>query len=152
MKTKMSKQKPLITGRSEKEVLAGAIEALSYFAGQLEFNRQNIGGMYNENNRFVKFGNPGDPDLSGQIIKGKWKGCVLGIECKKEFFDPSGLTGKDKIHFERQVERLKSINKNGGVGFWIDQPERIIQVMPRILEGWRVGFEGYYPYITDEKD
>lgn len=76
--------------------------------------RTNTGAMPMEHNgkrRFVRFGVPGWPDLTGQLTDGRF----LAIECKAPGKKPSA----DQRAF------LETIGRNGGVGFWISDPSEI---------------------------
>lgn len=125
----MAKQSALMP---ESAVLSGALAYLGLIG--VKADRHNVGCATNPNGQRIRFGKKGDPDIMGRLPGGR----VLGIECKREGFDPSKLRGDKLAHFERQLAAMKAINDDGGVAFWIDDPAILHQVMPIILAGGSV--------------
>jgi hypothetical protein len=138
------------TGRTEAQVLAAVLDALRTYG--IEPCRTNTGAAVNPRGRLVMFGRKGDADIQTQIPAG-WgsaSGRKLDIEVKRERFDPRRLRGKAREHFDRQLDRLRRTNANGGFGFWVRDAAEVIRVLERIREGWRVELEGDYPILTNE--
>lgn len=139
---KPAERRPL---RTEAEVLAQTFEACALFG--LDVKRQNVGAAANPGGQMVRFNERGDADISGMLPDGR----RIDIECKAEGFDPRRLRGAKRAHWDRQFARLKRTNDQGGVGLWTDSPEQLPRVFARLLEGWRVEFDGDgIPWLTDE--
>ena len=120
----------------ESAVLAGSLAYLAMIG--VKATRHNVMVAVNPNGPRVRCGRPGDPDIAGTLPDGR----TLGIECKREGFDPRRLNSSQRIHFNRQVEAMRAINATNGVAFWIDDPKILADVMPTILAGGRVVEEG----------
>jgi hypothetical protein len=120
----------------------------------VEVQRQNTGGMKNPRGQYVAFGTPGDSDIRGQI-PAHWPGAgkLILCECKRESFDPRKLRpgSKDRVRFDAQLARLKGTCERGGYGFLTVDPADTLYVLRRIKDGWRIVWEGDYPYLTDEE-
>jgi hypothetical protein len=126
--------------RSEREVLAQVIDVLRMFG--VDVSRTNTGAAVNPRGQMVRFGTPGDADLSATLPDGR----SLRIETKREGFDPAKLRGEKREHFERQLAKLRRVNELGGVGFWTDDSEELARViLPLVLAGARVEEPGYGP-------
>jgi hypothetical protein len=121
--------KPLKTTRTEAEVLSQILQAASMLG--LDLSRQNTGAGVNPSGKTVRFGKPGDSDLSGTLPDGR----TLHVEAKHEAFDPTKLRGEKREHFERQLARLQKTNNLKGVGFFCDDSEVFIRVMQIVLRG-----------------
>lgn len=134
----MTKTKPLSPGRTEKQVLAQVLEALKSFG--IDVERQNTGAGVNASGKTIRFGTPGNADISGQLPDGR----KLDIEVKREGFDPNKLRGAKREHFDRQLARLQKTNAGGGVGFWTDDAKELVEViLPLLLAGASVEEPGY---------
>jgi hypothetical protein len=147
-------RKKLDPGLTESQVMEGVREALVIFG--LDVGRQNTGGATNPGGRLVMFGKRGDSDWSG-MIPANWgaaSGKKIDIEVKRESFDPGKLKpGSEKrAHFDRQLDRLKRTCENGGYGFWVNDARQVVHALTRIREGWRIVWEGDFPFLTDEFD
>lgn len=128
-----AKTKPLKPGRTEAQVLAQVLDALRTFG--IDCDRQNTGVGVNPRGQSIRFGRPGNSDISGILPDGR----KLDIEVKREGFDPSKLRGEKLEHFERQLARLRRTNEQGGVGFWVDDAKELAEViLPELLAGGRV--------------
>ena len=134
----MSKTKTVKPGRTEAQVLEQVRAALHTFG--IDCDRQNTGAGVNPSGKPIRFGKPGNADLSGMLPDGR----KLDIEVKREGFDPSKLSGKAREHFDRQLARLRKTNENGGVGLWVDDAEEFMRViLPLLLDGATVEEPGY---------
>jgi hypothetical protein len=133
-------------GRTEKQVLAQILEALLAFG--IDVERQNTGAGINPTGRAIRFGKPGNADISGMLPDGR----KLDIEIKREGFDPSKLRGAKREHFERQLSRLRKTNENGGVGLWTDDAEEFMRViLPLLLDGSSVEEPGFGRLVIKRK-
>lgn len=150
----MSRTKPLKTTRTEAEVLRQVLEAARMLG--LDLDRRNTGAGVNPSGKTVRFGKPGDSDMSGQIDRGLNAGRVLQVEVKHEGFEPSKLQGEKREHFDRQLARLQRTNAQNGIAFWTDDAEEFLTIMRHVLAGARVDEPGYgrptvyYPGSSDE--
>lgn len=133
----MTRIKALIPGRTEAQVLAQVLEAAAMLG--LDLDRNNTGAGLNPKGQMVRFGRPGDADLSGTLPDGR----TIQVEIKREGFDPNRLRGAKRAHFERQLERLRKTNALGGVGFWCDDSEFFLMVVRVVLDGGSVEEPGY---------
>ncbi len=66
----------------------------------------------------------------------------MDIEAKRENFNAAKLYGEARQHFERQLARLKRTNKQGGIGFFCDDPAIFLWVMQIVLRGGWVELDG----------
>jgi hypothetical protein len=129
-------RKPLMPGLTEAQVQEPVLEYLRGCLG-LDVARRNVGAALMPSGRFVRFNEPGDPDIGGQLPDGR----AFGVETK----------APGKWPTEVQIDRLRRINDRGGVAFWVTDVSQVIAVMPRILAGWRIEIDGDgYQWITDE--
>jgi hypothetical protein len=142
----MSGTKPLKAGRTEAQVLAQILEAASMLG--LDLSRQNTGAGINPSGKMVRFGKPGDSDLSGQIDRGPNAGRRIDVEIKREGFDPAKARGEERARFEKQLARLRRTNEQGGIGFFCDNSEVFIRVMQIVLRGGWVEERGFEPLIV----
>lgn len=146
------RRKRLELDMPESGVLRGSLDAFRMMG--VEFTRQNTGGGINPRGDYVAFGEPGDSDIRGQI-PAHWPGAgkLILCECKRESFDPRKLKSgsKARADFDRQLHRLKGTYARGGYGFWVTDPAQTLHVLRCIREGWRVTWEGDWPYLTDEE-
>jgi hypothetical protein len=97
----------------------------------LDIQRQNTGAGVNPSGKVVRFGTPGNADLTGQLRDGR----KLDVEVKREGFDPSRLRGEKAAHFARQLARLQKTNAGGGVGFWTDDADEFIAIIQACNDG-----------------
>jgi hypothetical protein len=127
--------KPLKTTASEREVQRAIVEAFALFG--IDAERQNTGGCTDSRGQYVKFGEPGNSDLHGELPahfapdNGKRWMC----EVKAEAFDPRKCYGKARERFDRQVAKLRRLNDAGGYGFWANSAEEVIHILTRIKDG-----------------
>jgi hypothetical protein len=136
---------PRKPGRTEAEVQAQVVEAFRMLG--IELKRRNVGAMTNPQGRTVRFADPGDADLYGILADGRH----VDLEVKREGFDPRTVRGKDRERFQRQLDRLKRTNAQGGVGTWLCDSAQVFHLMSRLAEGWRVEFDADgFPWLTDE--
>lgn len=142
----MSKPKVLKTTRSEAEVMQQVLEAAAMLG--LDLSRQNTGAGVNPAGKTIRFGRPGNSDLSGVLPDGR----AVMVELKHENFDPDKLRGAKKDHFNRQLARLQKTNSLGGVGFFCDNAEVFLRVMQIVLRGGRVDESGYSNLIVYDPD
>jgi hypothetical protein len=146
-------RKPLKTTCTEAQVLAQVLEAARMLG--IDLARQNTGGLTDARGQYVAFGTPGNPDTTGTVPSGPNKGLRLDVEVKREGFDPARARGEERERFERQLARLKKTNEQGGIGFWVDDPEEFLTIMRHVLAGARVEEPGYgrpvifYPAIKE---
>lgn len=132
--------------QSESVVQAGTLKNCRSLLGEEHVERQNTGGMYDATGRFVRFGRKGNSDVRGFFPAG-WgeaSGRTLAIECKKGGWKPpkpakpGARKGKDRLRWESQAARLRTINAAGGYGFWVNEKNAVIDVLLKIKQGWRV--------------
>ncbi len=127
------KLRPHQSLRTEREVLAQVLEALRLYG--IDADRQNTGVGVNPRGQSVRFGRPGNADVSGMLPDGR----KLDVEVKREGFNPRTLRGEKRAHWERQKARLDRTNAQGGVGFWCDDADVLMRsILPRLLEGYSV--------------
>jgi hypothetical protein len=149
----MSRTKPLKPGLPESTVLEQVLEALALFGPALDFDRNNVGGMYNAGGSYVRYGRKFDPDIRGQIRSGPWKGATLLLETKNGLFDPRKARGKERERFLGQLQRLKDVNAGGGVGLWVNDSSQVVESLPKILAGARVEFdEDGFPWVVSSDE
>jgi hypothetical protein len=142
--------KPYRPGRTEAQTLAAVLDVLRIYG--IEPRRTNTGGAVNPRGQLVLFGRKGDADIQTQIPAG-WgdaSGKTLHIEVKHSRFNPRRLRGKAREHFDRQLDRLRRTNANGGFGFWVRDAAEVIGALERIRSGWRVELEGDWPILTND--
>lgn len=132
------RRKPLKVGMPESRVLKGVIEACAFW--DVKVDRQNTGGAYNSQGRYVAYGVAGNSDLTGRT-KASWgplAGRVVNIECKREHYDPRRVYGKGRERWLKQLAVLRETNADGGYGFWTDDPQHAFEVLRLLREGYRV--------------
>lgn len=135
MSTRTRKPKPRL--RSEAEVAIGVDDAIQALG--LDMARQNTGAGVNPSGRTIKFGKPGNSDRTGMLPDGR----KIDVEVKHEGFNPSKLTREKKAHFDRQLERLKKTNDQGGVGFWTDDAAQCLEWLRIFIAGGWIEEPGY---------
>lgn len=133
----MTKPKVPKPGRTEAQVLQQVLDAARALG--LDLARRNTGAGVNPSGKLVRFGRPGDSDLSGILPDGR----RLDVEVKHEGFDPARLRGEKRDHFERQLARLRKTNEQGGIGFWCDDAAEFLEIMRHVAAGARVDEPGY---------
>lgn len=134
---------------TETQVLQQVLDALLAFG--VDIDRQNTAGFYNPAGQFVRCGKPGNADLTGMLVSGPGRGRKVDCEVKRPGFNPMKLRGKAREHFDRQLERLRRTNANGGYGFWVTDAEQALRTLERINQGWRVEIDDDgWPFVTDE--
>jgi hypothetical protein len=137
---------------TERDVLAAVLDTLRAFG--IDADRRNVGQVSNAQGQRVRFGRPGDSDVSGTIPAG-WgpaSGRRIDIECKRPSFDPRKLSGEARGHFARQLDRLRELNRSGGFGLWIRDAGDLVRALNRIRQGWRVDIdEAGFCWLTDEE-
>ncbi len=136
----------------EADVLAAVLEAFTLFGVTPE--RRNTGGMVNASGQYVRFGQPGDPDVTAVLPAqfGAAAGKAIAVECKRPGFRPERLSGKARAHFRRQLARLAEVNEAGGFGFWCDDAAQVARVLERIKDGFKIIFIDDYPYLDDGEE
>jgi len=139
--------KKLKPGMPESRVVMGTMQAAALWF--VELNRQNTGGFVNENGQYVAFGKRGNSDTTGMTTRawGDWAGRKVDIECKREFWmppkppKPGKRPSKSRLKWERQLNRLKTTNANGGFGFWVDCPAQAAETLRMLFQREAVGIE-----------
>lgn len=126
---------------TEAEVLRSVVKAFATLGVRVE--RQNTGvGFYPNADgslRRVRYGRPGNLDLCGTIPT---DGRRLEVEVKRPGKRPTPA----------QLERIRAINGDKGVAFWIDDASQVLRIMPLILAGgWIEEDDGEF-YATDGRD
>lgn len=106
----------------ERDVLRGVLDCLKVFG--IEARRQNTGAATNPAGRLVRFGQPGQADVTGTLPWGR----RLEIEVKAPGKRPTA----------KQLEYLRATNEAGAVGLWIDDPAELARILPKLIEGARV--------------
>jgi hypothetical protein len=88
--------------------------------------------------RKVRFGTPGDSDITGVLSDGR----RLDLEIKRVGKRPTAA----------QLDRLRRTNAAGGVGLWVDSSAVLVRLLPRLLAGARIEIEpNGDQWITDEE-
>jgi hypothetical protein len=99
--------------------------------------RQNTGGMANPAGRYVAFGNPGAPDISGIIPD---FGRALYIEVKRPGNRPTAEQWAFLLHAQRA----------GAFAFWTDSVEYVIRAIPYMKQGhWIETDHDYAQHFSD---
>ncbi len=120
----MSRTKKLNPHPTEKQVTAAVVDAALIFGCVLD--RQNTGAGLNPKGKMVRFGIPGNTDLTGALPR---TGRALHVEIKAGDFDPSKLRGAKKDHFARQLARMAELNARGGAAFWVSDASDFVRAM-----------------------
>lgn len=137
---------------TEAEVMAQVEDAFRVL-GLTDIHRNNVGGSYHINadgsTRYVAFGEAGDPDWSGQIPAGVTADGrprpALHVDCE--------VKRPGERPRPEQIARLIRTNRNGGVGFWVDDGKVALLVLRRVLDGWKVIVdEDGTQWLDDGKD
>lgn len=139
-----SRLKPLVPGRTEKQVTAEVLDAARLFG--IELKRRNVGGLTDAaSGRYVAFNEAGDADYTGEIPAGPGRphAIPLYVELKKEGFDPSRARGKERARFERQLAKLREANRRGCVAFWTDNAPLFVLAIRAVLDGGTIEEPGY---------
>jgi hypothetical protein len=119
----------------EADVLKGVLAALRIFG--IDAQRQNTGMAFNPKGQPVRFGEPGNLDISATLHDGR----RMEIEVKRPGQKPT----------PEQWHRIHTLNSLGGVAFYVTDPEQVARILPRLLEGWRVEIdENGFQEVTDE--
>lgn len=87
--------------------------------------RQNVGAMRDHRGRLVRFGLPGQADISGLVLQPSGRGVRLEIECKS---DEGAQTPEQRV-FEEQVRRF------GGVYILARALEDVLEPVRRLRAG-----------------
>ena len=93
--------KPLKPGRTERQVIEQVLDAARMLG--LDLGRQNTGAGVNPAGQTVRFGTPGNADLSGMLPDGR----KLDVEVKREHFQPSKLAGAKREQHKADGEKRK---------------------------------------------
>jgi hypothetical protein len=122
----------------EGDVLKAVLDCLGLWG--IDANRQNTGAMPNAKGRLVRFGRPGDPDITGTLPGGR----RLDLEVKAPGKRPT----------PEQLDRLRLANDQGAVGLWIDDAKELARILPRLCDGARVEIDddGQQWLITDDDE
>jgi hypothetical protein len=141
------KVKPLIPGRTEKQVTAAVLDAAACLGIKLE--RRNVGGMTGASGKYVAFGSSGDSDYYAIMPDGS--GRMLAVEIKREGFDPRKARGKELARFRNQADKLRAVNAAGGVGLWTRDAGDFLHAMRAVLSGCRIEIDDDgFCWVTDE--
>ena len=100
---------------SERDVVNAVLLALSAEPG-VRVWRHNVGAMKSDTGRFVRFGLPGQSDISGILSPEGWR---LEVEAKTQ-------TGRLS---ESQRRWLDMINNQGGIAFIARDPHEAVRVL-----------------------
>lgn len=147
----MPRVKTLDARATEKQVTAAVLDAARIFGLALE--RQNVGMSFNASGSAVRFGEPGDPDYRTTIPSGPSRGRGLYVEMKREGFDPRKLRGEKAKHFARQLARMKQLNEDGAMAFWVDNGPDASRVFQRLMLDsplWVEFDANGFPYLCDD--
>jgi hypothetical protein len=106
--------------------MLGILDCLRVFG--VEARRQNTGAALNPRGQMVRFGEPGQADITGTLPWGR----RLEIEAKAPGKRPTA----------KQLDYLRRINESGGVGIWIDDPAELARILPKLIDGARVEIDG----------
>ncbi len=143
-------KKPPPPGLTEAQVLADCLKVLKLYG--IDHERQNTGGVFNDSGQYVRFGRPGNPDITG--ILPAWFGVAAGrridVEVKRSCWRPPRVGTKAREHWDRQRTRLMATNEAGGYGFVITDAAAMPMILEGIRSGCRIVFDGDYPFLTDE--
>jgi hypothetical protein len=132
----------------EADVAAQVVQAASELFG-LELHRRNVGGFQNARGQYVKCGEAGELDYWADLQDKR----RLELETKKASFDPTKISGKEKERFALQLARMRVVNAQGNVAFWVRDSTHFVTAMQHILAGCRVEIdEDGFCFVTDEPE
>jgi hypothetical protein len=124
------------TKTPEGHVQAAVLGLLKAWA--IDVKRQNTGAA-TLGKRMVRFGEPGDPDITGMLPGGR----RFDLEVKAPGKRPT----------PEQLDRLRRTNDLGGVGLWIDDAAELARILPQLCAGARVEIDedGQQWLVTDDE-
>jgi hypothetical protein len=135
----------------EREVLRACLAALQALG--IPCQRRNTGGMVNTRGQYVRFNDSGDSDTVG-VLPATWEpmaGRMLCVEVKREGFRPDRLRGRALDHFRQQADKLRVVNRAGGVAFWVSSVDDLVRALEKIRAGWRVEIDSDgWPYLVND--
>lgn len=123
----------------EREVLAACLEYLQALG--IDCQRRNTAAFTvgdGPSRRFVRCGEPGDPDIAGTLPDGR----TLHIEVKRPGKRPRPA----------QYARLRKTIANHGVALWVDSVAGLMQAMPKLLNGasMEIDQRGYCEIVWED--
>ena len=130
MKPNYKRPKILDISLTEKQVTSGVLDAAKMFG--FELKRNNVGMATGASGRPVRFGESGDTDWRDTVPMGPNRGRTVGVEIKRENFDPAKLKGDKRAHFDRQLHKMKYLNERGGIAFWVQDARDAARVFQLI--------------------
>lgn len=119
----------------EQRVQVPCIGVLEAFG--LRAHRRNVTRVpftYKGKTSWVRFNEPGMSDL--------WTILPSGVHLEVEVKAPG------EVPTPEQVEWLVSVNLRGGIGIWTDDAEWLREVLPHLLDGYRVRLD---PHSLDQE-
>jgi hypothetical protein len=129
----------------ERDVLKRSLSILNRVYGEwVRVERRQVVRFRNPGGQIYRFGKTGQSDIGGWVLKGPYIAKPIAIETKRSSFRPTHLSRKDKIHFQEQCDYLRKINNDGGIGFWINDPGLIYQILtPVLINGSKIDLDVY---------
>ena len=140
--------KPLVAERTEAAVQREALKLWRAYGIVLRRTNTRVVTLPGKGGKLrpVFFGEAGDPDSAGCLPDGRYCGC----EYKREGWRPDRVYGKALERWRRQLARLREINASGGVGLWLNQPEIVHSIAPKLLAGARVVIDDAgWPWVEE---
>jgi hypothetical protein len=111
----------------ERDVLRSALAVLRALG--FRPSRRNVGAVEavskSGRRRLVRFGEPGQADITATCPSGPNRGKRVEIEVKRP----------DERPRPEQVAFLRSVNESGGIALWIDDAGELARVLRRVLDG-----------------
>ncbi|WP_432263292.1 VRR-NUC domain-containing protein [Cupriavidus sp. TMH.W2] len=124
----------------ETDILLACLELLEHHPSVAWCMRMNTGAAVfgeGENQRFVKFSEPGVSDIVGQLKDGRF----FAVEVKR----PGNTPTDDQWAF------LRNVAKGGGVAGWVDDPAQLADFIPARLQVKTLPCSVYCPHTKDKK-
>jgi hypothetical protein len=133
----------------ERDVLKRTLKILhTVFKEWVRVERRQSGVFKNRDGHMVTIGKVGEPDIGGWVLQGPYIAKPIVIEVKSSEFRPGRLSRADGERFEKQYRYMQGVNHEGGVGFWINDPGQLYDIlMPALKRGSRVSL-GPLPHAS----
>jgi hypothetical protein len=134
----------------ERYVLRQSLAILNrVFREWVNVERRQSGLFKNRNGHMVTVGKKSEPDIGGWITKGPYIAQKIVIETKNTSFHPGRVYGKDRERFINQCNFISRVNEDGGVGFWINNPNNLYMILlPVLMHGAKVSLDEKYNVVV----
>jgi hypothetical protein len=138
---------------SEREVLKQVLKALRVvYKHWLQVERRQVLHFKNQAGQRFRVGKAHEADIGGWVLQGHYIAKPVAIEVKKCNFNPLHIYGPEKARFLKQCDYLRQINNQGGIGFWLNQPSLVHQVLaPVLFRGAHVQLNQYNQVVINEQ-